>query len=109
MMKSKSMKQEQRIKKNPKQSEVTIVDAAREAVDVETLIVDKDSSSTESQEVPEAEVKEDAVAFNGEASDAETLVINVCFVVMIITRPNVQIGAILRPVSTSFLVWQSMA
>ena len=109
MMKSKSMKQEQRIKKNQKESEETIVDAAREAVDVETLIVDKDSSSTESQEVPEDEVTEDAVAFNGEASDVERLVINVCFVVMIITLPNVQIGATLRPVSTSFLVWQSMA
>ena len=77
MMKSKSMKQEPRIKINPKESEATIVDAAREAVDAETLIVDKDSSSTESQEVPEDEVTEDAVAFNGEASDVERLVINV--------------------------------
>ena len=77
MMKSKSMKQEPRIKINPKASEATIVDAAREAVDAETLIVDKDSSSTESQEVPEDEVTEDAVAFNGEASDVERLVINV--------------------------------
>ena len=77
MMKSKSMKQEPRIKINPKASEATIVDAAREAVDEETLIVDKDSSSTESQEVPEDEVTEDAVAFNGEASDVERLVINV--------------------------------
>ena len=77
MMKSKSMKQEPRIKINLKASEATIVDAAREAVDAETLIVDKDSSSTESQEVPEDEVTEDAVAFNGEASDVERLVINV--------------------------------
>ena len=77
MMKSKSMKQEPRIKINPKASEAIIVDAAREAVDAETLIVDKDSSSTESQEVPEDEVTEDAVAFNGEASDVERLVINV--------------------------------
>ena len=53
------------------------MDAAREAVDAETLIVDKDSSSTESQEVAEDEVTEDAVAFNGEASDVERLVINV--------------------------------